>query len=93
MMAWLAPYDLGISQEVRLRAVPMGEHNIYKIETLLVRRSGTVISWRRMNRSFLNLLRKRFLVWRTLPRSLQEEYAQRARLGYAAAVEETGPAA
>ena len=74
MTAWLAPFDLGISQAVRLRAVPTGEHSIYKIETELIRRSGDVASWRRMNRSFLNVLRKRFLVWRTLGSDLRAEY-------------------
>lgn len=84
MMVWLAPYDLGISQEVHLRAVPTGEHNIYKIETLLIRRSGDVASWQRMNRNFLNVLRKRFLVWRTLPASIREDYRQRAYREFAA---------
>ena len=84
MMAWLAPYDLGISQQVHLRAVPTGEHRIYKIETLLVRQSGDVASWRRMNRNFLNVLRKRFLVWRTLPSGIRAEYRQRALTEYAA---------
>ena len=65
MTAWLAPFDLGISQAVQLTAVP-GEHGIYRIETELTRVSGDVASWRRMNRSFLSVLRKRFLVWRTL---------------------------
>ncbi|NKB66517.1 MAG: FtsX-like permease family protein [Candidatus Latescibacteria bacterium] len=85
MMAWLAPYDLGISQAVSLRAVPTGEHNIYKVETLLQRRSGDVASWQRMNRNFLNVLRKRFLVWRTLPGGLRDEYRQRAEAEYALA--------
>jgi len=73
MIAWLAPFDLGISQSVRLTAVP-GEHNIYRIETELIRLSGDVASWRRMNRSFLTVLRKRFLVWRTLPGGIRAEY-------------------
>jgi hypothetical protein len=83
MMAWLAPYDLGISQEVRLRALPTGEHNIYRIGVLLVRRSGEVLAWQRMNRNFLNVLRKRFLVWRTLPAAIRAEYRQRAQERFA----------
>jgi hypothetical protein len=35
-----------------------------------------VASWRRINRGFLNLLRKRFLVWRTLAPELKHEYRQ-----------------
>ena len=67
MRTWLAPYDLGISQNVSLTALPTGEHNIYKIVVKIDRLSGDTASWQRMNRNFLNVLRKRFLVWRTLP--------------------------
>jgi len=78
MTAWLAPYDLGISQVVHLRALSTGEHNIYRIEMDLQRVSGDVASWVRMNRNFLTVLRKRFLVWRTLPESLRAEYRERS---------------
>jgi hypothetical protein len=74
LKVWLAPYDLGISQSVRLEAVPTGEYGIYKIGVVLARESGDVASWRRINRGFLNLLRKRFLVWRTLAPELKHEY-------------------
>ena len=74
MKTWLAPYDLGISQDVVLHAIPTGEHNIYKIEIHIRRLSGDVASWQRMNRNFLNVLRKRFLVWRTLPYGIREDY-------------------
>ena len=77
MRAWLAPYDLGISQDVTLHAIPTGEHNIYKIEVQISRLSGDVASWQRMNRNFLNVLRKRFLVWRTLPGGIREDYQRR----------------
>ena len=86
MTAWLAPFDLGISQAVRLKAVPTDEHGIYRIETEFVRLSGDLASWRRMNRSFLNVLRKRFLVWRTLGNGLRAEYdrAGRTQFGFEA---------
>ena len=76
LTAWLAPYDLGISQNVALRAIPMGEHNIYKIEVIIDRLSGDVASWKRINRGFLNVLRKRFLVWRTVPPEVKQRYAE-----------------
>ncbi len=79
MTAWLAPYDLGISQTVHLRALSTGEHNIYRIEMDLQRVSGAVASWIRMNRNFLSVLRKRFLVWRTLPESLRDDYRERSQ--------------
>lgn len=85
MKCWLAPYDLGISQGVRLEAVPTGEFGIYEVKVVLTRESGDVASWRRINRGFLNLLRKRFLVWRTLAPELKHDYRQsgRHRLGLA----------
>ena len=82
MRTWLAPYDLGISQQVSLRAIPTGEHRIYKIETHIERVSGDVVSWQRMNRNFLNVLRKRFLVWRTLPSGIRGEYQARVNEEY-----------
>ena len=48
----------------------------YRIGLVLARESGDVASWRRINRGFLNLLRKRFLVWRTLAPELKGEYRQ-----------------
>lgn len=79
LTAWLAPYDLGISQDVELKAIPTGEHNIYKIEVVITRLSGDVASWKRINRGFLNVLRKRFLVWRTIPGDVKYTYAQDGR--------------
>lgn len=79
LTAWLAPYDLGISQEVQLKAIPTGEHNIYKIEVVINRLSGDVASWKRINRGFLNVLRKRFLVWRTIPGEMKYNYAQEGK--------------
>ena len=82
MRTWLAPYDLGISQQVRLMAIPTGEHQIYKIEVLIERLSGDVASWQRMNRNFLNVLRKRFLVWRTLPTGIRGDYQEQVSKEY-----------
>ena len=79
LTAWLAPYDLGISQNVEMRAIPAGEHNIYKIEVVIHRLSGDVASWKRINRGFLNVLRKRFLVWRTVPQELKLRYAEEGK--------------
>jgi len=83
MKCWLAPYDLGISQQVKLEAIPTGEYGIYQVNVTLTRESGDVASWRRINRGFLNLLRKRFLVWRTLAPELKDEYRESgaARVG------------
>ncbi len=76
---WLAPYDLGISQDVRFEAVPTGEHNVYGIDVVIHRLSGDTLSWQRMNRGFLNVLRKQFLVWRTVPSGTKQEFADEGR--------------
>ena len=76
---WLAPYDLGISQDVRLNAIPTGEHDIYRMVLVIQRISGDTLSWQRMNRGFLNVLRKQFLVWRTVPSGTKLEFAEEGR--------------
>lgn len=76
---WLAPYDLGISQDVRFEAIPTDEFNIYRILVRILRVSGDTLSWQRMNRGFLNVLRKQFLVWRTVPSGTKAEYAEEGK--------------
>ena len=80
LMAWLAPYDLGVSQQVALRSLPSEISGVYRIEIEIHRVSGDVASWKRLNSGFLNVLRKRFLVWRTISGHLREEYLKEGRL-------------
>ncbi len=80
LMAWLAPYDLGVSQQVVLRTLPTADiPGIYRIEMELRRVSGDVASWKRLNSGFLNVLRKRFLVWRTVSPEMRSEYLEEGR--------------
>ncbi|MEE2659879.1 MAG: FtsX-like permease family protein [Candidatus Latescibacterota bacterium] len=75
LMVWLAPYDLGVSQHVHLRTMPSEDLNgVYRVEMEIYRVSGDVASWRRLNTTFLNVLRKRFLVWRTVSDEVRQEY-------------------
>jgi hypothetical protein len=74
LRVWLAPYDLGISQDVLMRAIPTGEHDIYRIEVRIHRLSGDVNSWQRVNRGFLNDIRKLFLIWKTMPPETKADY-------------------
>ena len=76
MQTWLAPFDMGVSQETVLRAMPTGRYGIYEIETVLDRMSGELQAWIRTNRQFLTLLRKQFLIWRTLSDQVRDEYAK-----------------
>jgi len=82
MMVWLAPYDLGVSQKITLVTVPAeqeGEKDLYKIYLQVHRESGEIASWKRVNRRFLNLLRKQFLLWRTFNVAVRNEFHERGR--------------
>jgi ABC-type antimicrobial peptide transport system permease subunit/LysM repeat protein len=82
MMVWLAPYDLGVSQKITLVTVPAEEKeekDLYKIYLQVHRESGEIASWKRVNRRFLNLLRKQFLLWRTFNVAVRNEYHERGR--------------
>lgn len=82
MMVWLAPYDLGVSQRIELITVPAEEteeEDLYKIYLQVYRESGEIASWKRVNRRFLNLLRKQFLLWRTFNVAVRNEFHERGR--------------
>jgi hypothetical protein len=66
MNIWLAPFDLGVSQHVTFRATPEPEHGIYAVTLQIERLSGEDASWRRVNQRFMNVIRKQFLIWRTV---------------------------
>ncbi|MBL7171138.1 MAG: hypothetical protein ISS46_04000 [Candidatus Omnitrophica bacterium] len=74
--SWLAPFDLGVSQKVDMRAIPTGEYGIYEIHLEIDRLSGEVNTWVRLNRRFLNIIRKQFLVWRTVSQEVKDEYRE-----------------
>lgn len=80
MKTWLAPYDTGVSQRVSLHATPAEEeHDLYAVWVHIYRLSGDVDSWQRLNRRFLNVLRKQFLVWRTVDQEVKTVYADEGR--------------
>ena len=71
---WLAPFDLGVSEQVHFEAVPAGEYNIYTLSLRIDRLSGDAASWRRVNQGFMNALRKQFLIWRTVDAADKAKY-------------------
>ena len=81
MMVWLAPYDLGVSQAIQFVTSPVGgeEEDLYKITLEVHRESGEIASWKRVNRRFLNLLRKQLLIWRTFSVDIRAEFHERGR--------------
>lgn len=72
--AWLAPFDLGVSQMIKLETVPTELEDVYDLRLALTRVSGDVSNWKRVNRRFLNTLRKQFLIWRTLSAAERARY-------------------
>ena len=74
MTIGLAPFDLGVSQYVVFRAEPETEHNIYVITLQIRRLSGEDSSWRRVNQRFINVIRKQFLIWRTVGPEIKDDY-------------------
>ncbi len=78
---WLAPYDVGVSERIHFEAAPAGEHDIYGLSLRIDRVSGDNASWRRVNRRFMNVLRKQFLIWRTVDPSVKAAYRERGFTG------------
>jgi hypothetical protein len=73
-MTWLAPFDLGVSQKVAIETTPTTTPDVFDIALLIDRSSGDISNWKRVNRRFLNTLRKQFLIWRTLKQADRERY-------------------
>ena len=71
---WLAPFDLGVSQTIRLASAPAGAFDIHTLEITIDRLSGDLASWKRCNQRFMNQIRKQFLIWRTIPEESQRQY-------------------
>jgi cell division protein FtsX len=73
-VAWLAPYDLGVSQRLKLTASPSPIAGVYVLTLVLVRLSGDPENWPVVNQRFLANLRKQFLTWRTIDKEGREKY-------------------
>ncbi|MFC1735423.1 FtsX-like permease family protein [Candidatus Hydrogenedentota bacterium] len=67
MKCWLAPYDFGVSQTVKITTRPDTElPGTMNIIVGVKRLSGESKAWLRVNRPFLNNFRKQFLLWKTV---------------------------
>ena len=76
---WLAPFDLGVSQRLKVIMEPMGQYEFYTINLMMVRTSGESTDWKRLNRRFLDGIRKQFLIWRTVSGDVKREYARQGK--------------
>ena len=77
MTAWLAPFDVGVSQRVEVATELLPDGLFYGITLRLGRLSGDQGSWRRLNRHFTDLIRRQFLIWRILSPESRQAYAER----------------
>ena len=83
---WLAPFDVGVSQEVLIEIAPVTEESatksgsaFYEVTIAMTRLSGQATAWMRSNRAFVAELRKQFLLWRALTQKRREEYVAESR--------------
>ncbi len=79
LRTWLAPFDMGVSQDTDIILLPAKEPGLYELQLRLARRSGEISAWKRVNREFMTELRKQLLVWRTVKPDQQQEYILRGR--------------
>ena len=77
--AWLAPFDLGISHDIRLRIVYRAERGVYQYHLTATRFSGDQQNWRRLTPRFIQALRKQLLMWRVLPVTSHQTYIEKGR--------------
>jgi hypothetical protein len=79
LRVWLAPFDMGVSQDSDILLMPSKDEGLYELQLRLVRRSGETSAWKRVNRGFISDLRRQLLLWRTIPPTTQRLYIQRGR--------------
>jgi len=79
LRAWLAPFDFGVRQKVRLVFCPSDLYGGFRqIKVVLTREAGEHTAWENLNRTFLNDLRKQLLAWRSLDDEAVAHYAGEA---------------
>ncbi len=73
--AWLAPFDLGVMQDICIVFNPSQYYKRYQeIHMSITRKSGERNTWWRVNKRFVNLMRKQLLIWRSLNKNEKAEY-------------------
>ncbi len=89
---WLAPYDLGVIQNVRVAIHPPRQPSVFEVRVRLTREAGNPATWHRLNRPFLTDIRKQFLLWRTLPPEAVQRYVDASDRFFHAAPRQEPPA-
>ena len=71
----------GMSATMGFAKIAELTHNmedVFELRLTIHRHSGDISNWKRVNRRFLNTLRKQFLIWRTLRADERERYFEEA---------------
>jgi hypothetical protein len=72
---WLAPFDFGIMQQVEIQFKRAAtEPGFLEITIRLNRETGEANAWHRINKTFLNEIRKQLLIWRSFDDTTKAEY-------------------
>ncbi|WP_027722587.1 FtsX-like permease family protein [Maridesulfovibrio zosterae] len=75
---WLAPFDFGVKQMIQIKFRPSTEHPQFLEAALIINReSGEIGAWKRLNKNFINAIRKQFLVWRSLDPEKQKSFREK----------------
>jgi len=87
---WLKPFDLGVSQTLRL-SLPVDANTSEPVAQLeLIRLSGTSKAWVSLNKPFLLGLRRKFLHWRAVSHEQRSGMFEQARDRFRAVLEQRG---
>jgi hypothetical protein len=78
-LVWLKPFDLGVSQEVRISTPADAETGQFKARLELQRQAGTREAWLRLNQAFVTVLRRHFLHWRAVSDAERAEMFELAK--------------
>jgi hypothetical protein len=77
--AWMAPFDLGVSHDVRLSIVFRSDRRICQYRLTARRFSGDRQNWRRLTPRFIQAIRKQLLMWRILSAEDHGKYQEAGR--------------
>lgn len=73
---WLAPFDQGVMQKTAMEIAPGADPHYCDIYVDLALVAGDLATWQRVVRTFLDDVRKQFLIWRTLSAESRRYYAE-----------------
>jgi len=75
---WLAPFDMGVRQLMRL-TVEKADDGVCEIGVTIQHETGTPKLWWRLNKPFFYELRRQMLGWRNVTPERMQEYAQKLK--------------